>query len=365
MKYINSTTKVDIKCKIHQFIFSQLPNDHLAGKGCLRCCIEKKKKSIESFIKEAINKHGDKYDYSFVKYINCKTKVDIKCNLHQEIFSQTPEMHLSGQGCPKCGIRKCNEVRTKSNEQFIKDAKKKHGDKYDYSKVEYISSTAKVEIICKTHGSFLQRAYQHIYGYGCQKCGSENTIRKTTMLNDDFIKKSIKTHGDKYDYSLTKYVNGKVKVKIICKTHGFFEQSPFSHIRGSGCPKCRNTCVSKQQIQWLEYIAKSNDIYIQHAMNAGEYKIGNYKADGYCAATRTIFEYQGCYYHGCIECYKPNKVNNINKKLMAELYNKTYLKEKFIKDKGYNLVTIWEHDWIKKIKAIKKIQKWWREMKNK
>lgn len=94
---------------------------------------------------------------------------------------------------------------------------------------------------------------------------------------------------------------------------------------------------------------KSDNIYIQHAMNKGEFKLSNsrYRVDGYCEETNTCYEFNGCFFHGCIKCHKPSKINPISKKLMAELYSETNKKERFIKEQGYNLVTIWEHDWNK------------------
>ena len=124
----------------------------------------------------------------------------------------------------------------KSNSQiFIQKSIILHNDKYDYSKVEYINSETKVKIICKEHGVFKQEPNSHLKGYGCAKCiyNKSNTT--------DFIEKSIKIHNDKYDYSKVEYVNALTKVKIICKTHGIFVQIPNSHLNGSGCSKCGNS----------------------------------------------------------------------------------------------------------------------------
>ena len=100
-----------------------------------------KKKTKEEFIKEARELHGDKYDYSKVEYIGALKKVCIICPIHGG-FEQTPHNHLGGQGCPTCG--KC--IPTK--EEWIAEARKVHGDKYDYSKVDYVNSRTKVCIIC-------------------------------------------------------------------------------------------------------------------------------------------------------------------------------------------------------------------------
>jgi hypothetical protein len=125
---------------------------------------------------------------------------------------------------------------------FINKSKSIHDDKYDYSLVDYKNSKTKVNIICKLHGVFEQIPNKHInIKRGCPTCGG--TKKLTT---NEFIEKSINIYGDKYDYSLVDYVNSHIKVKIICSTHGVFEQMPYSHLNGNGCPVCgynRNSFV--------------------------------------------------------------------------------------------------------------------------
>jgi hypothetical protein len=124
---------------------------------------------------------------------------------------------------------------------FIEKATKIHGDKYDYSKVEYINSRTKVIIICKQHGEFEQTPNGHLTGYGCKKCAGHN---KTTF---EIIDKFIKIHGDHYDYSKVEYINAKTKVIIICKQHGEFLQIPNIHLHGSGCNQCGISSASIKQ----------------------------------------------------------------------------------------------------------------------
>ena len=121
----------------------------------------------EEWIKRAIKKHGNKYDYSKVEYKGWNQKVCIICPIHGE-FWQNPTSHIAKQqkrGCPKCG-----KSNAKTTEQFIREAKQIHGDKYDYSKVKYVNNITKVCIICPEHGEFLQIPYMHLRGNGCIKC---------------------------------------------------------------------------------------------------------------------------------------------------------------------------------------------------
>ena len=116
-----------------------------------------------------------------------------------------------------------------------------HGDKYDYSKVNYINSKTKICIICPEHGKFWQIPQNHLKGCGCPKCSFIKIAQKNTHNSEEFIKQSKKIHGNKYNYSNVEYIKAKVKVSIICPKHGEFWQTPDSHLRGNGCPKCKRS----------------------------------------------------------------------------------------------------------------------------
>lgn len=122
-----------------------------------------------------------------------------------------------------------------TTKDFVNKAVSIHGDKYDYSHVCYINSNTKVEIVCPIHGSFWQTPNMHIgmRHQGCPMCGG--TKRMTT---EEFVKRAIGIHGNRYDYSFVEYRNNKTKVKLICPKHGEFTVSPSAHLRGDGCPLC-------------------------------------------------------------------------------------------------------------------------------
>lgn len=183
--------------------------------------------------------HGDKYDYRKVDFINVNTPVIIVCPEHGE-FKQAPINHLNGQGCPICGRLKSAKSRTSTTEEFISKSRKIHGDKYDYSKVDYKGSKTKVCIICPVHGEFWQRPNEHLSGNGCSKCGRDITGEKRGLTIEKFIDTSNKVHNNFYDYSKVKKVRRRSidKVTIICPIHGEFEQTPRSHMDGEGCPRC-------------------------------------------------------------------------------------------------------------------------------
>lgn len=146
-----------------------------------------KKFTTEEYIKKCREIYGDKYDYSKVVFINSKTPVTIICPKHGE-FKQIPYVHLNGHSCPYCSRDKQRDLLKKDTTDFIEDAKKIHGDKYDYSKVEYVNNKTKVTIICPKHGEFKQTPSEHLRGFGCPICKSshlERDIRK--LLNENNI----------------------------------------------------------------------------------------------------------------------------------------------------------------------------------
>lgn len=135
--------------------------------------------------------------------------------------------------------------RKASINEFIAKARNVHGDKYDYSKVNYINATTKVCIICPIHGEFYQTPSRHLLG-GCKKCGVDTRVKKRTISRDDFIKEANIKHNYKYDYSKVEYINSKTKICIICPIHGEFWQTPNSHLNGRQCVRCGYESIKKQ-----------------------------------------------------------------------------------------------------------------------
>ena len=121
-------------------------------------------------------------------------------------------------------------TKRKTTEQFIEEAKKIHGNEYDYSKVDYINNRTKLGIICTKHGEFWQSPRQHLRGQGCPKCGAFKNRKYTVKVKpngkkystEEFINKLKEIYGDKYDYSKVEYTNRNSKIILICKKHGEF-----------------------------------------------------------------------------------------------------------------------------------------------
>lgn len=155
----------------------------------------------------------------------------------------------------KTGRLSCKQPQEVKTQWYIQRFKQIHGDTYDYSNVVYTGTYGKVEIICKQHGQFRQRPKDHLNGQGCPTC--QRNKSKTT---EQCIKDFTAIHGSTYDYSLVCYVSSSRKVKIKCKEHGVFDQTPNHHLKGHGCPKCQNH--------------NQNTLYVLKCINTGLIKVG-------------------------------------------------------------------------------------------
>ena len=148
------------------------------------------------FIAKAKQVHGNKYDYSRVHYVDSVTPVSIICPEHGE-FKQRPALHLTGTGCPSCGYNKVRSVLSDTLEVFLEKAWKVHGDKYDYSLVEYQGSEKKIRIVCPEHGEFLQTPNMHLRGRRCPTCGKNISSEKEKKgLTSSFSKLMKSTETD-------------------------------------------------------------------------------------------------------------------------------------------------------------------------
>ena len=272
-----------------------------------------KKLTTESFIEKSRLIHGDKYDYSKSEYISSQTRVCIICPIHGE-FWQTPNTHLTGCNCPICNKKGAHKS---SREVFIKKATNVHGDKYDYSKVEYYDSKTNVCIICPEHGEFWQRPAHHVHGVGCPICANNNKGKHNLIGKENFIKKAKEIHGDKYDYSKVEYVNANDKICVICPEHGEFWQTPSCHINGKhGCPKCYGNIKSTTE----EFIKKAKEIHgNKYDYSKVEYNGNKTKVCIICPEHGEFWQRPNCHLngHGCSKCNSSKLENEIIQLLEA------------------------------------------------
>lgn len=205
-----------------------------------------------------------------------------------------------------------------------------HGDKYDYSLVEYKNNRTKVKIICSLHGVFEQTPNNHIHNHGCNKCGYISSKKKNSSNTDTFITKVKIIHDDKYDYSKSNYINNHTKIEILCPEHGIFTQLPNSHLSGNGCPYCNESKGEKLIRKYLE----NNQInYIpQHRFSDCKNK-KSLSFDFYLPEFNTCIEYNGRQHYESIECFGGEVA------LQLQITN-DLIKSNYCKSKNINLITI-------------------------
>lgn len=288
VEYKKSQVPAIIICPDHGE-FSQKPNSHLRGQGCPSCG-GTKGLSLERVLARFRSCHGDKYDYSKVVYRTTKTKVLIICPSHGE-FEQLVESHMAGRGCPKCS--KWNPL---TQEEMLRRFHGAHGDKYDYSEAKLTRMRDNVRIICPIHGVFFQRAEVHTRGGGCITCAGTKPL-----TTEDFIKRSREKHGKKYDYSLANFKGSGKKITIICATHGEFRQLPHSHMDGSGCIKC----AGLERLTTEEFIRRAVDEHgNRYDYTESEYVNSNTKVKIICRRHGPFIQYPAHHYRGvgCPKC---------------------------------------------------------------
>lgn len=196
-----------------------------------------------------------------MEYIRWDKRVKILCSKHN-VFEQTPNGHLSGRGCKKCGSEKIGAHNSLKEEVFLNKAKLKHGDTYDYSKVVFTNKFTKVKILCKTHGEISITPEVHLRTCGCQECGE--TLRRNNLKKDSSLQlqKFIDIYGDKYDYTKTIYTDVRTRITATCKKHGDFTKSVSEFLSGSGCPICGNALKNQSKIPTTEqFIKKANIVH--------------------------------------------------------------------------------------------------------
>jgi|TARA_R110000787_G_scaffold17748_1_gene55083 hypothetical protein len=319
-EYTGSKNKLSIVCPIHGG-FTQTANEHLRGRGCVKCGNIAQGNKLRLTRNEIINRakeiHGELYDYSEVEYESLRTNIKIKCKIHG-YFHQRPDRHIfENYKCPLCSSRK-----QKTQNEFLSQIADVHGDMYDYSKVVYTGITDKINIICSTHGEFIQTASDHLRGTGCKEC----SVARLKSNTEEFIKKAKLLHSDVYDYTLTEYTSSTAVVDIKCDTHGVFEQRPNNHLQGQGCPKC-NKITSKWETE-LQSFLQDFDI------ESNNRKVLNGKElDIYIPDKNMAIEFNGNYWH-----------SELNGKDRTYHLNKTNECEK----QNIHLLHIFESEWIDK-----------------
>lgn len=282
--YVNNKTKIIITCPEHGE-FQTTPEKHLNRKqGCPKCA--NKNVTTEEFVEKAKLIHGDKYDYSRVLYKTNSDEIVIGCKTHG-YFKTTPDVHLRGCNCPKCvGLYK-------TTSEYISEAILVHGNKYDYSNVNYINTDNKICIICPDHGEFWQNPRNHLSGCGCSICKESRLEHLIRLL---FYNNNLSfTYQYKIDWlgkqSLDFYLP-YYNIAIECQGIQHFE--PITFFGGeNGLKNCIKRDITKNQLcsdNGIKLIYVTNCVNLLDNIFKNEIFLDIYNKDNIICATNNEIE---------------------------------------------------------------------------
>jgi hypothetical protein len=297
--------------------------------------------NISHIIDRCNEAHDGKYSYAKVVYKNAHTRVCVICPLHGEFLININNHLYNKKGCRLCANAKLAAEHLSNTQEFVVKAIVVHGSNFDYSKVNYVSATDKVEIVCPQHESFWQIPSGHLAGKGCPRCFFDTRTKLFVTDTLDFIDKANQIHEFYYDYTSTVFTMVSESVNIICPKHGLFSQRASSHLKGCGCQLCAKSCVSKVEGEWLDSLGIGNE-QRQKTIRLND---KTYRVDAYDAVNNIIYEFYGDFWHGNPEIYHPDDINNVCHKTFGELYDYTINREIMLKQAGYTMFIIWERDY--------------------
>lgn len=329
---LNTTRReaVLITCKIHGDFYMR-PENHLKGLQCPECSTNSYKDKakaipLDKFIEKSKKKFGDYFNYDNTKYFG-NTYVSIQCPKHGDIITGIISHLHSKTGCQECSF----DRRRKSQDDAIKKLKEVHGDKYDYSEVDFKNIRTKMKIICPQHGPFYQTYKKHSKGIGCPECGKRVRVVGTDLFKEHMYEK----YGDRYDLSEVDYYNSKTKVTVTCNRCGRkFDMRPNDLLTGHGCP-CFDNGVSSAEHEFYNFIKSVH----QTAEHNSRFLIdSNYRSpreiDVYIKDLSLGFEYDGIYWHS----------ESVNASGRYNLLEKNSLG----KAHGVKIYHIFEDEWVNK-----------------
>lgn len=319
--YQGNSKKVEIICPEHGSFFPK-PLNHIANQSGCPACAGCQRTTRDDFIARARLAHGDKYDYSQADYQGVDTPVTIICPTHGA-FLQSPYDHTRGHGCRECGIEKSATANRRTLQDFIQKARQFHGDKYDYSRVQYKNSTTPVEINCQLHGPFWQVPQDHITRYGCAACSGLLPITK-----EQFIERSTAAHGSRYDYSETVFEAFSKPASIRCEFHGVFWQVAKAHADGHGCPACAREATTSTGENELAAWVQAQGFAITRNDRT---ELDGFEIDIFIPEKRIGIEFHGAYWHS-------------DNTLQHPRIHETKLTR--AEKAGIRLIAVWDFDWL-------------------
>lgn len=348
-KFTTWNKKVDIRCLKCNQSFSQNATNHRNGQGCPTCGIKQRTESyrisFDEFLQRSKENHPndfDNYEYDKNSYIDLQNELKIKCLICDKWFFQLGQVHISGGGCTVCSHKLQGLLQRTGETELRKQLAEIHGNRFEYlySTDEWKSKSKIFRRcnICK------DERFQHLsnllLGQGCGKCS--RTDKHTTQSFKELLEN---IHGlNTFDYSRLNYIGNKTKVELRCiRCDWWFSAAP-GNLLYKGCAKCAaKKFASAKEIAWLNYLG----IEQQHRGAFLSIENRRFNLDALVENTKTIYEFNGDFWHGNPAVHEPEDViwSHNGPMTAKEAYDKTIDKENTLKNAGYQLVTIWESDW--------------------
>lgn len=268
VRYTGSKEKIEIKCSVHGSFYQTL-HSHLNGSGCPKCV--GKFKSEDSFIEDLKQQYDDTVIY-VAGFKNMTTKCKFRCNKHGEFSSKPSQVLKSRNGCRVCANESIGKSLSTGVSSIAKNVEStgkfqvlsiNKGDGFSYN------SKSKVVVKCVKHGTIEERPYNTLLkSIGCSVCLFEHKRKTRTYDNEKFVSLAKDVHGDRYDYSISKYVSSDKRLDVICREHGVFSISPNAHLSGRGCSYCSVNYNGWSREPFIKYVNEKHSgvcrLYILH-----------------------------------------------------------------------------------------------------
>lgn len=327
--YVNSSTHVNVTCKVHGD-FPVRPYNHIHGRtGCPKCD-KSHKQTRDEFIERAIKKHGSLYNYDKVVFTNMQNPVEIVCAIHGS-FWQPPTKHLIHK-CPRCS------GKWQTLEDYSRRANIVHNYKYTYTSLSTSNGRSYIDIVCPYHGTFNQDVQAHLNGNGCPSCA--NVARWT---RDRFLSTVKEIHGGLYTYpELPEKLRRRDKIAILCKKHGLFYQTLGKHVSGRGCSRCKASYAQKRMARFCR---KHNIVYEEELwfpdcrdINPLPFDLAVYNYNK--SKLLGLIEYDGEHHYHCID--RGGACNG--KELLITMQKHDKIKDEYCATRGIRLLRIPYYD---------------------
>lgn len=352
---------IEAYCSRHDYHWNPRVKRLLSGSACKKCGYEKPNKG--KFFEQARIKFGNLFNYDEINYKGLASPLTIKCLKHNHSFTITEARHhLESEwgACPLCNTENrsgINHPLSISKDEFIERCKLIHGENtYSYDLTNFTSLRSIIKISCSSHNrTWESSGSNHVSAKrGCILCGYEsigNILRKSL---DVFIEQVRNIHGNDYTFQDFTYVNNSTDSFVTCKKHGNFPISPSLLLKGYGCPSCSSGGISKGQIEWLDHLVKitGQDIIYKGGKYNTEKTLpfggkNGFRVDGFCQKEKRVYEFLGCWYHGCPECFPVDKVHCWSGKTMKILFEEFQMRKEILEENGFQVTFIWECEWKK------------------